>query len=130
MKETFPARMRAAARAVGADLPEGARLAVELRARLSQEGHACDDVFADEEGWSFFVSTQQAPVCVLLLQTRVNGVPVWQATAQYEGGLSSIWSEQGARHGVQLALRIQAALNAHLAARAVDGAPAQGAPSP
>lgn len=126
MNETFRERLRAAASAVAADLPEGARLAVELRARLLLDGYACDDVLPEDGGWCFFVATQEAPVCVLLLQSSVNGARVWQATAQYEGGLSSIWSEQSARQGAQLATRIQGVLNDHLASRAEDAAAGEG----
>lgn len=63
------------------------------------------------------MSTQQAPVGVVVTPPTAGGSPAWTAIAQYEGGLSSIWSEQQARAGAQLALRIQTLLDDHLARR-------------
>lgn len=50
MNDTFADRMRAEGLAGAADLPDGARLAVELHSRLTREGWVWDDVSADDDG--------------------------------------------------------------------------------
>lgn len=114
MPESFADRMRAAGLDATADLPAGARLALELRAEVERAGFACEDVYADDEGWTFFVSPEHAPVCVTLYRTVGEARPSWQVAVNYEGGLSSIWSEQGARRGTLVAARVRTLLNAHL----------------
>lgn len=115
MTESFADRVRAAGLASAAELPDGVDLALELRSRVEREGFACEDVFADDDGWCFFVSAQSSPVCVTLYRTTDEHASTWHVSVVYEGGLSSIWSEQNARQGAQLAARVRALLDDRLA---------------
>lgn len=114
MDDSFADRMAAAGHAATADLSDGTRVAVELRSRLEREGLGCDEVWADGEGWSFFVASQSSPVCVSVNRAADVADGPWEVSAHYEGGLSSIWSEQTARAGTLLALRVQGLLRMHL----------------
>lgn len=117
MTGSFADRVRAAGLVAAKDLPDGAALALELRSRLEHEGLACEDVFADDDGWCFFVSAQSCPVGVTLYRTNDGHSSSWQVSVVYEGGLSTIWSEQSARQGTALAARIRALLEEHLGRR-------------
>lgn len=114
MTGSFADRVRAAGVAAAKDLPDGAGLAVELRSRLEREGFECEHVFADDDGWCFFVSAQSCPVGVTLHRTDDGQSSSWQVSVVYEGGLSAIWSEQSARQGTVLAARIRSLLEDHL----------------
>jgi hypothetical protein len=129
MDESFAARMHVAAAAAGAEGTDGVRLAGELRACLERAGYRCEEVFADDDGWCFFVAAERSPVCVALLRARPHAARPWQVTAQYEGGLSSIWSEQSAREGALLATHIQALLHEYLESLP-SGPAAGGSPAP
>jgi hypothetical protein len=113
MTGSFTDRVPAADRAAKV-ASDGAELAAELRGRLEREGLACEGVFADDDGWCFFVSAQSCPVGVTLYRTNDGESCSWQVSVVYEGGLSTIWSEQSARQGTTLAARIRALLDDHL----------------
>lgn len=123
MTGSFADRVIAAGLAATNDLPDGAALAVELRSRLEHEGLVCDEIFADEDGWCFFVSAQSCPVGVTLHRAHDLNRS-WQVSAVYEGGLSGIWSEQNAREGSVLAARVRTLLEDQLARKRGPQSPA------
>jgi hypothetical protein len=102
-------------RAARAD-PDGTRaFAVQVRDALLHAGFACDELWEDSSGWNFLVEPTRTPIGVnITCRPDADGDRAWHVSAEYDGGLSSLWGIERRREATVLLRRIEDTLREHV----------------